>query len=186
MKINNETIIKDDDPMLRERSLDVKLPLSAQDKSLLQDLYDYVDRSTDPEIAEKEDLQAAVGISAIQVGIKKKMCAIILKDKDGRIVHGYALANPKIIKESVEEAYLESGEGCLSVPEAHEGYVYRHRRITVRGYDLLREQEVKIEAKDYLAIVFQHELDHFKGILYYDHINKEQPFMKKDGAHCIE
>ncbi len=186
MKINTETIIKDNNPKIREKSEDVKLPLSAQDRQLLMQMYDYVDRSTDPDIAEKENLQPAVGISAIQVGVKKKMAAIIVKDSDGNIVYGFALVNPKIISESVEKAYLKGGEGCLSVPLNHEGYVYRKKRIKVKAYDALTDREVIIEAKDYLAIVMQHEFDHFKGILYYDHIDKDQPFKVLDNATCIE
>ena len=73
----------------------------------------------------------------------------------------YALANPRIISESVQRAYLKTGEGCLSVEGAHEGFVPRAARITVKGYDLLQDKEITIRAKDYLAIVLQHEIDHF-------------------------
>ena len=186
MKINTETIVKDNNSAIRNKSVDVTLPLSDEDRDLLLDMYNYVKNSTDKEIAEKENLQPAVGISAIQVGIGKKMMAIVIKNSEGKIVYQYAMANPKIISESVEKAYLAGGEGCLSVPDEHEGYVYRARRIKVKGYDLLTDKEVVIKAQDYLAIVFQHELDHFKGILYYDHIDKEDPFHVKENAYCIE
>ena len=43
----------------------------------------YVDDSTIPEIAEKENLRPAVGISAIQVGVPKKLTAVIIKDEEG-------------------------------------------------------------------------------------------------------
>ena len=98
----------------------------------------------------------------------------------------YALANPKIISYSIETAYLKGGEGCLSVKTAHEGYVKRHERIKVKGYDAIKKKEVTIRASDYLAIVFQHELDHFKGILYYDHINSADPFKEEKGEIVIE
>ncbi len=186
MKINAETIVKDNNVAIRNKSVDVKLPLSEEDRDLLMDMYNYVIDSTDEEIAEKENLQPAVGISAIQVGVNKKMMAIVIKNKDGDIVYQFAMANPKIISESVEKAYLAGGEGCLSVPNEHEGYVYRARRIKVKGYDLLTDQEVIIQARDYLAIVFQHELDHFKGILYYDHIDRDDPFKILENAYCIE
>ena len=81
---------------------------------------------------------------------------------------------------------MANGEGCLSVESEHEGYIYRHRRIKVKAYDLLQDKEVIIKASDYLAIVFQHELDHFNGILFYDHINKENPFFVKKEAFRIE
>ena len=186
MEINSTTIIKDDDPLIREKSIDVPLPLSKEDKDLLMQLHKYVIDSTDPEIAEENNLRPAVGISAIQVGINKRLLAVVLKDSEGEILYQYALANPKVLSESVELAYLKSGEGCLSVESEYEGYVYRHRRIKLRAYDLLTEKEVIITAKDYLAIVLQHELDHFKGILFYDRINKDYPFIELDNAFCIE
>ncbi len=185
MLINNDTIIKDDNPLLRTRSADVALPLSKEDEDLLRDMLKYVDDSTIEEIAEKENLRPAVGISAIQVGVAKKMTAIIIKDGEGNKIHEYALVNPKIITNSVERAYLESGEGCLSVVDEHEGYIYRSARVKVKGFDILQNKEVLIKADGYFAIVLQHELDHFKGILFYDHIDKKNPF-HKDEAISIE
>ena len=84
MKINNETIIKDDDTLIREKSSDVTLPLSKEDKDTLLALLKYVDDSTVEEIAKKEDLRPAVGIAAIQIGIKKKMIAVIIKTAKAR------------------------------------------------------------------------------------------------------
>ncbi|MBQ5443716.1 MAG: peptide deformylase, partial [Erysipelotrichaceae bacterium] len=74
----------------------------------------------------------------------------------------------------------------LSVNQIHEGYVYRSARVKVKAYDLLQEKEILIKAEGYLAIVLQHELDHFKGILFYDHINKADPFYKDPQALVIE
>ena len=186
MLINNDTIIKDDNELIRVRSLDVSLPLSDDDKQILLDMLKYVDDSTVEEIAEKENLRPAVGISAIQLGIPKKMTAIIIKDDEGNIEEQYALVNPKIISNSIEEAYLTSGEGCLSVVDNHEGYVYRSARVKVKGYDLLQDKEIVISANGYLAIVLQHELDHFKGILFYDRIDKVDPYYIKPDAIAIE
>ncbi len=186
MLINNDTIIKDTDPLIREKSKDVELPLSAEDEALLRDMLEYVRESTIPEIAEEKNLRPAVGISAIQVGVPKKMTAIVLKDEDGNIDTEFALVNPKIVSYSVEKAYLAQGEGCLSVEEEHQGYIYRSARIKVKGYDLLRDQDVVIRTEGYLAIVLQHELDHFKGTLFYDHIRKDAPFYEDKEAIRIE
>lgn len=186
MLINDDTIIKDNSDLIRQKSLDVSLPLSKEDETLLREMLEYVDKSTNEEIAEKENLKPAVGISAIQVGIPKKMTAIILKDKDGNKVYEYALVNPKIVSNSVEKIYIKDGEGCLSVKDEHEGYVYRSKRVKVKGFDLIQNKDIEIKADGYLAIVLQHELDHFKGILYYDHINKKNPFYIEDNAVVIE
>ena len=186
MLINNETIIKDDSDLIRQKSQDVALPVSDEDRNTLMQMLKYVDDSTVEEIAQKQNLRPAVGISAIQLGIPKKMTAIIIKDSEGNKVYEYALVNPKIISNSVEKSYLETGEGCLSVASEHEGYVYRNARVKVRGYDLLQEKEVEIKADGYLSIVLQHELDHFKGILFYDRINKTNPFYKDPDALIVE
>lgn len=172
MLINNETIIKDDNPIIRQKSQNVELPISEENRNILLQMLEYVDNSTIEEIAQRDNLRPAVGISAIQIGIPLKMTAIILKDEEGKKVCEYGLVNPKIVSQSVEKAYLNSGEGCLSVVEEHEGFTYRSARVKVKAYDIIQEKDIEIKAEGYLAIVLQHELDHFKGILFYDNLSK--------------
>ena len=86
---------------------------------------------------------------------------------------------------AVKECYLESGEGCLSVDKVHEGFVYRHYKVTVKTYDLLKKSLMTYTFTGYPAIIVQHEIDHLKGVLFYDHINKESPFIRKSGAISI-
>ena len=82
MLINNDTIVKDTDPIIREKSEIVTLPLSKEDETLLREMLQYVKDSTDEEKAEKMNLRPAVGISAIQVGVKKQMTAVVVDDLD--------------------------------------------------------------------------------------------------------
>ncbi len=188
MLINNDTIIKDTDPSIRQKSLPVSLPLSKEDEELMNEMFQYVLESTDPEIAEEKNLRPAVGISAIQVGVPKQLTAVIVHDvdKDGNeVVYQYKLVNPKIVSSSTQRSYLESGEGCLSVEKEHEGYVVRSARVTVKAFDLITNQEITIRARGYLAIVLQHEIDHFSGVLFYDRIDKKMPFRKVEGALVI-
>ena len=49
MKINIDTIVKDNKELIREKSENVRLPLSDDDKETLMSLYHYVVDSTDPE-----------------------------------------------------------------------------------------------------------------------------------------
>lgn len=185
MLINNDTIIKDTDERIRQVSQDVQLPLSSEDETLLREMYQYVIDSTDEEKAEKLNLRPAVGISAIQVGVPKKMTAVVVDDQDKNgdpVRYEFMLVNPKIVSSSIQRAYLASGEGCLSVAEEHEGYVVRSARVKVRGFDLIRNSNIEIKAHGYLAIVLQHELDHFKGTLFYDHIDQKDPFREVPGA----
>ena len=44
---------------------------------------------------------------------------------------------------------------------------------------------MEIVAKGYDAIVLQHEIDHLSGVLYYDHIDKKNPFVIKDNSIAI-
>lgn len=76
------------------------------------------------------------------------------------------LINPKItVLDSKEQGFWE---GCLSVPELR-GLVYRPRKIQVDYLDEEAKPQ-KIVAEDFLATVFQHELDHLAGVLYVDRI----------------
>lgn len=77
-----------------------------------------------------------------------------------------AMINPELLWGSDEK---ETGwEGCLSIPGLR-GLVPRHRRIGVRY--LNREGEVREEEyADFLARVFQHELDHVRGMVFIDRV----------------
>ena len=189
MIINKDTIIVDPHPLLRKRAEKVVLPLGDEDRELLEAMFTYVKKSQDDDIAEKENLLPAVGIAAVQVGIDKQMTAVSVNDYDdeGNITatHEYALVNPVITQYSKKEAALATGEGCLSIREEHEGYVYRPHRITVKAYDLLQDKQIEIKASGYLAIVLQHEIDHLKGILFYDHINTQNRWHEKAKAIII-
>ena len=185
-----EDIVFDDSELIREKSKEVELPLNEEDKKMLYDMYEFLVQSQDPKLSEKYDLRPAVGIAAVQIGVLKRMCAIYVPeyDEDGNILRSdsYALVNPKIISHTAKRSYLKDGEGCLSVDEPIEGLVPRYYKITVSGYDLLTDQNVKIVARGFLSICLQHELDHFDGTLFYDHINQNNPKAPIPDAMVIE
>lgn len=186
MSFNYDDIIKDITPSVRRKSEAVKFPLSQEDKTTLMNLLRYVHDSQDDELAQTYNLRPAVGIAAIQVGIPKKMLAVVVPGEEEDEVFEYALVNPRIVSESVQRAYLKNGEGCLSVEDEHEGIVPRAARVTVKGYDLIQDKEITIKAKNYLAIVLQHEIDHFSGTLFYDKIDKNDPWRGDPQAIVIE
>ena len=183
-------IIDDHDKRIRDISLPVEMPLSKEDEQLLLDMHEFLVNSQDEDISKKYHLRPAVGIAAVQLGIMKRMCAIHVLDFDneGNIkkVNDYALVNPKIISYTEKKSYLKDGEGCLSVNEEIQGYVPRYAKVTVKGYDVFSDQEIKIVARGFLSICLQHELDHFDGKLFYDHINKEFPKAPIPNAMIIE
>ncbi len=180
-RITYDTVYKDPAPVLREKAVPLHIPLKQKDLALAKRMLRYVKDSRDDEKAEKYNLKAAVGIAAPQVGELVQLICVVAEDEDGS-EHEYLLANPKIISHSVQEAALSTGEGCLSIEDAHEGYVYRPARIKVRAYDVLAEEEKEIKVSGFVSIVMQHELDHLSGVLFYDHINKENPWVKKENA----
>ncbi len=187
VELSNKDIIKDTDPRIREHSEDVELPLSEENRELLLAMHQYVADSQVPELAEEKDLSPAVGIAAIQLGIPKKMIAVVVPsdEEDVEDLH-LALANPKIISRSAKLGFLKNGEGCLSVPDAHEGIVCRPMRIKVRAYDLLTDQNVVITAQGYEAVVLQHEIDHLSGKLFYDHIDPQNPWHVPANANEVD
>ena len=91
------------------------------------------------------------------------------------------IINPVIISESVQMGALTEGEGCLSVDRDIAGYVPRHDRITLKYQDVQGKTH-KVRLKHYPAIVCQHEIDHLHGVLFYDHINKDNPFEAPEGT----
>ncbi len=107
-----------------------------------------------------------VGLAAPQVGESVRMIVVdISVGKDPKQVH--FLVNPEI--ESAEgERVVE--EGCLSLPGVSEK-IRRHEAVRVRALNLQGE-EVFLDAREVLAFVLQHEIDHLDGKLILDHLNK--------------
>lgn len=176
-------ILSDKDPSLRTKCKEFSSPYTQEDIKLLKDMVEYLKLSQDDEYAKKHNIQAGVGLALPQIGITKRGFAIYLIDNDQ--VYQYGLINPKILRTSVKLAYLAGGEGCLSVVKKHEGLVYRYNKVVLQAYDVFLEKEITITAYGYLAICIQHEYDHLDGILYYDHINKNEPFKINPDAREI-
>lgn len=182
-------IISDKAKSLRAPSKDVSLPLTKEDKALLDKMLQHLKDSQDPEKRERNPgLREGVGLAAPQVGVNKKMLVIHypIQMEDGAIEYvSHQLVNPRITRSSVKKCYLAGGEGCLSVPDPHEGRVYRDYRVTVKAFDALKNEEIEVRAIGYDAIVLQHEIDHLSGILFYDRIDKSNPEKELPGAIAI-
>ncbi|WP_186577612.1 peptide deformylase [Aquibacillus kalidii] len=182
--ITMEDIVREGDPILNKAAEEVPLPPSDEDLNTLREMLMYLQNSQDEEISKKYNLRPGVGLAAPQIGLAKRMIAVHFTDFDDN-KYSYGLFNPKIISHSVEKAYLSTGEGCLSVDREVPGYVPRYARITVKAIDI-EGNPLKIRLKGYAAIVFQHEIDHLNGVMFYDHINKENPFAEPENAKAIE
>lgn len=99
-----------------------------------------------------------LGLSANQVDVMKRVMVVNF--------NGFtqALINPEIVRAWGGMSVMQ--EGCLSFP-ASEATVFRHRKITIRGFDVLWNP-VEYRWKGLLARVAQHEMDHLDGITMFD------------------
>lgn len=166
-------IVKDNEASLREKSLQVTMPLSKENEKLVLDMVEYLKLSQDDEYATKHHIRSGVGLAAPQIGVNLRIFAVYYTSGDKVIQYG--LVNPKIIQNSLRKVAIQGGEGCLSVDDDHKGYVYRYDKIVMKAYDVITKKDITITARGYDAIVLQHEYDHLNGTLYYDHIDKDNP-----------
>ena len=191
--INMSVIVREGNPTLRAVADDVTFPLSDQDIILGEKMMQFLKNSQDPVIAEKMGLRGGVGLAAPQLDISKRIIAVLVpnpEDADGNPPKeacslAEVMYNPKVVAHSVQDAALAEGEGCLSVDREVPGYVVRHSRVTVEYVDKNGEKK-RIKLRGYNSIVVQHEIDHTNGIMFYDHINKDNPFAVKEGLLIIE
>lgn len=111
-----------------------------------------------------------IGLAAPQVNINRSFALVDLsmieEYKDTKPI---TMINPKI-KSSDGKIIFE--EGCLSIPGVR-AEIERPEKILVTYTDL-SENEVELEADDFLARVIQHEIDHLNGKLFVDYCTPEQ------------
>ena len=134
MKRKIETDIR----LLRHKSVEIE-PNEAQ--SIIKDLEDSL------------DLNKGIGLSAIQIGIEKRVG--IIRIVDNKI----DLINPKIIEKT--DKFKFEREACLSLPSLSVNTI-RYEQITWEN-----------NGKQYIstgleACVIQHEVNHMDGILITD------------------
>mgnify|MGYP004456554751 FL=1 len=181
--LKTKDIIDEKDKRLREISKEVELPLSDEDRKHIDEMIEYLTNSQIEELAEKYDLRPGMGLSAIQIGIPKRYFVVVNEYDEGKF-ENYIIINPKIVSNSMEKIYVELGEGCLSVNREVDGIVPRYARVTVEGYDE-EGNKIRVRAREEVAIAFQHEIDHLNGILFYDHIDKKNPYKDQDKYRAI-
>ncbi|KRG09679.1 peptide deformylase [Lederbergia galactosidilytica] len=176
-------IVREGNETLHHPTHEVMIPPSEEDKATLICMMNFLKNSQDPYLAKKYKLRAGVGLSANQIGLNKRMFVAYISDTKGQ-EHEYIFINPKIISHSMSMIYLPPSEGCLSVDREINGFVPRYERIKVRGFNLMGEEQV-LKFSGYAAIVMQHEIDHLNGIMFYDRINKENPFKLPENCKSL-
>jgi len=104
-----------------------------------------------------------VGLAANQVGRLKRVLVASVEDED------YVIVNP--VLSELSETTEQGQEGCLSIPGINVE-VDRPTAVTVTGQDASGEP-LRIEARDMLARVLQHEVDHLDGVLILDRTDRQ-------------
>ena len=157
-------ILRIGDPRLRS----VSRPVDRFDTAELHEL-----------VADMFDTMAAAdgaGLAAPQIGVPLRVMIFGVdanpRYPDVEAVPTTVLVNPEY--EVVDDAVQGFWEGCLSVPGMR-GYVERPGAIRYRGFDQFG-RPLEREARDFHAIVFQHEYDHLDGILYPDRLVDSRRF----------
>ncbi|HBY89002.1 MAG: peptide deformylase [Ruoffia tabacinasalis] len=187
--ITMKDFVPEKEPILREKAKPVEFPINEELKETAVAMRQFLINSQDSETAEKYNLRPGVGVAAPQIGIDQQIFAVYLMDYDEEGNETEPLideifVNPKIISHAVQKVALKEGEGCLSVPREVPGIVPRPKRVTVK-YNDLEGNEKKIRLRDYEAVVVQHEIDHIKGILFYDHIDEKTPWEPDEDTTLI-
>lgn len=157
----NSIIAQLGEPVLRQRAQSVTEPLGDEVSTLVDILINIA-------IANK-----GVGIAAPQIHQSHRIFIIASHPSDrypyAPNMPPTAMINPRILSHGVE--VVKDWEGCLSVPNVR-GLVPRYKEITVEYTTQTGEIKQDI-LTDFVARIFQHELDHLDGIVFTDRIEDE-------------
>ena len=151
--------------LLRLKSKDVE-QFDSKLHTLLDDMYETMMAET------------GVGLAAIQVAIPLNVLIINLpneediQDKNDLI----EAINPVITHKDGTQVFTE---GCLSVPGFSED-VTRAQHIIVEYFDRNGQKQI-MECEDFLAVAWQHEMEHLAGHLFIEHLSiiKRKKFEKE-------
>ncbi|MEA5510584.1 peptide deformylase [Crocosphaera sp. UHCC 0190] len=113
---------------------------------------------------------SGVGIAAPQLSHSYRLFIICSHPNprypDAPLMEPIVMINPRLVSHS--EEMVKGWEGCLSVPGVR-GLVPRYQAIAVEYLDRQGQQH-RQELTDFVARIFQHELDHLDGILFIDRV----------------
>ena len=141
--------------LLRLKSKDVE-QFDSKLHTLLDDMYETMMAET------------GVGLAAIQVAIPLNVLIINLpneediQDKNDLI----EAINPIITHKDGTQVFTE---GCLSVPGFSED-VTRAKHIIVEYFDRNGQKQI-MECEDFLAVAWQHEMEHLAGHLFIENLS---------------
>ena len=145
-----------DFPIMKEellRKMSIEVESSQEAKSLKDFLLEFFPK------------KGAFAVAAPQVGIYKRafLAKMPSRPKDWLFV-----CNPKILKK--EDQFVYRNESCLSFPGVFKNTV-RYKTLKIEYHDEDFETKLGI-VEDKEAVIFQHEIYHFDGVLFRDRVQK--------------
>ncbi|MFZ9659102.1 MAG: peptide deformylase [Arcobacteraceae bacterium] len=154
-------------PILRQKSEDVK-DFDENLHRLLDDMNDTMMN------------RGGVGLAAVQIGILQNVLIINIpiddyeniENEDGLQLKENLIEaiNPKITHKDGTQVF---NEGCLSIPGVYEE-ISRAKHVVVEYFNRFGEKQT-IEAEDFLAVAWQHEMEHLTGHVFIENLS----FMKR-------
>ena len=117
----------------------------------------------------RDSMSLGVGIAAPQVGIHRQIIWVQRFDKEEEDFPFEVFLNPVI--KAYSDSTKVTPEGCLSIPDRRE-LVTRPCSIEIE-YDRMDGTHQSETIDGFTSVIFQHEIDHLRGILYIDHVREE-------------
>lgn len=117
-----------------------------------------------------DSMQDGVGMAAPQIGLSRRLVAVMRYDKEGMPFEIY----PNIRIECFSSEKQTGPEGCLSIP-GKSGNVERSEWVVISYTDPSSLETVRDTVEGYTAVIFQHEADHLDGVLFTDRMNGNCP-----------
>jgi peptide deformylase len=163
------------------------LQIAQLGEPILRQLAQPVIDVTDPIFQQLIDSLIATSLDANGVGIAapqvSESCRLFIisshpnpRYPNAPLMEATPMINPQIVDYSQE--IVKGWEGCLSVPGLR-GLVPRYQTIVVEyldRYGHLQHQRLT----DFVARIFQHELDHLNGIVFLDRVENNQDLYSEE------
>jgi peptide deformylase len=145
-------------------------------RSIAQDVVSITDetRAIWADMVETMDAMPGVGLAAVQIGVMQRLAVVDASDARGQAV---LMANPEVLHASGQ--MREHEEASPNLPGVS-AVIVRPRAVTVRFLN----EAGDAEERDFVGIwatSVQHQIDHLKGKMYFDHLSrtKREMLVKK-------
>ena len=160
-------------PILRQ----IAQPIQNFEHPLLQGLIEDL-----LEIAQSSN---GVGIAAPQVSESLRLFIVASRPNPryptAPVMTPTAMLNPRLI--AFSSPRVKGWEGCLSVPDKR-GLVPRYKEIEVEYFDRLGNLQRRV-LTDFVARIFQHELDHLDGKVFLDRLESSEDLYTEEEYMAI-